>query len=379
LRKVYLDHAATTPINQDVLSYMCSIAGTCFGNPSSPHTFGRRARAELEQARESVQELIGANRSEEVVFTSGGTEADNFVLSGVISEAGAGAELATTITEHAAVYETALEMRKSGKPVHFIPLDSNGLVQPSVLDSFLNDHPAVKLVSIIWANNETGRINDIATLCAVCKEKNVLFHTDAVQAVGRLEVNVSQLGIDFLSASAHKFYGPMGIGILYVRRGSPIKPMIVGGDQQRGLRCGTENFIGSVGMGKAAEIVLKSRSADNQKLAELSNQLVDRLSAFDGVRFFTRGECLPGFVGVSFPGVNGESLLLSLDLDGIAVSSSSACHTGILKSSRVIESSGATKDETDSYIRIVLGRSTTCDDLDYTADCIGRHLDRLRG
>lgn len=379
MRRVYLDHAATTPPDPRVWEAVSRLAGEAWGNPSSGHHLGRRARALLDDAAEQVARAIGARQAEEILFTSGGTEADNLALRGVLGALPADLALVTTQVEHAAVLETAADLEAAGRPVHRLPVDSRGLLDPDRLERTLDQVPC-GLVSVIWANNELGGIQEMARLAEICRRRGVLFHTDAVQALGRLEVKLEQVPVDLLSGSAHKFHGPKGAGFLFVRRGTALKPVQTGGLQFAGLRGGTENVPGIVGLGLALELAERERPAQAERLRRLSADFAAKLGGIPGLRFLADGHAphlLPGHFSLSFEGVDGEALLLSLDLDGIAVSSGSACHTGALAPSHVLLAAGLSPAQAKSSIRLVLGRSTTGEDLDYALDRLNEHAGRL--
>lgn len=379
VRKVYLDHAATTPLDPAVLDAMLEAGGEVFGNPSSGHLFGRRARALLDEARERVAVAIGARRADEILFTSGGTEADNLALVGALEALEDGAALAVGAAEHAAVLDPAAALERRGRRVVRLPVDEAGRTTPESLDEALAAHPAVGLVSLIWANNELGRVNDVAALSAVCRRRGALLHSDAVQALGRLAVRVDETPVDLLSGSAHKFHGPKGAGFLYVRRGVRVEPLILGGLQQEGRRGGTENLLGAIGLATALELAVQRRDEDGRRLREQSRRFAERLAAIPGLAINTDGQELPGHFSLTLPDVDGETLLLNLDLDGIAVSSGSACHTGLTEPSHVLLAAGFAPREAKGTIRLVLGRTTSDEDLDWAAERLARHAADLRG
>jgi len=379
VRRVYLDHAATTPPDPRVWEAMLRLSGEAWGNPSSGHHLGRRARSLLDDAAEQVAAAIGARRPDEILFTSGGTEADNLALRGVLAALPPELALLTTAAEHAAVLETAADLEAAGRPVLRLPVDSRGLLDPARLDEALGRVPT-GLVSVIWANNELGGIHEMARLSEICRRHGVLLHTDAVQALGRLPVDLREVPVDLLSGSAHKFHGPKGAGFLYVRRGVALRPQQTGGLQFAGLRGGTENVPGIVGLGLALELAVRERPQVVERLRSLSARFKARIAALPGLTLLADGgasDCLPGHFSLSFTGVEGEALLLSLDLDGIAVSSGSACHTGSIEPSHVLLAAGLSPAQAKSSIRLVLGRSTTEADLDYAAERLDEHVRRL--
>ena len=379
MRKVYLDHAATTPPDPRVLEAMLRLSGEAFGNPSSGHLFGRRARALVDEAAERVAAAIGAARPEEIVFTSGGTEADNLALRGVL-ETQPERALLSSAADHAAVLDTADHLAARGRRVLRLEVDRRGRVEPGRLDRALAEcGPA--LVSLIWANNELGSLQDMPALAAVCRARGALFHTDAVQALGRLRVRVDELPVDLLSGSAHKFNGPKGAGFLYVRRGTPLHPAITGGLQQEGRRGGTENVPGVVGLGLALELAEATRVEHAARLRGLAARLAARLAGLPGLLMLCdgQGDNLPGHFSLCLEEVEGEALLLSLDLDGIAVSSGSACHTGSIEPSHVLLAAGLNRRQAKGTIRLVLGKGIDEDDVDYAAERLIEHATRLRG
>jgi cysteine desulfurase len=379
MRKVYLDHAATTPPDPRVLEAMLRLSGEAFGNPSSGHLFGRRARALVDEAAERVAAAIGAARPEEIVFTSGGTEADNLALRGVL-ETQPERALLSSAADHAAVLDTADHLAARGRRVLRLEVDRRGRVEPGRLDRALAEcGPA--LVSLIWANNELGSLQDMPALAEVCRARGALFHTDAVQALGRLRVRVDELPVDLLSGSAHKFNGPKGAGFLYVRRGTPLHPAITGGLQQEGRRGGTENVPGVVGLGLALELAEATRVEHAARLRGLAARLAARLAGLPGLLMLCdgQGDNLPGHFSLCLEEVEGEALLLSLDLDGIAVSSGSACHTGSIEPSHVLLAAGLNRRQAKGTIRLVLGKGIDEDDVDYAAERLIEHATRLRG
>jgi len=381
LRKVYLDHAATTPLDPEVLEAMLRAGAGAFGNPSSGHLFGRRARALVDEAADQVARAIGAARGEEILFTSGGTEADNLALRGGMAQRPREEFLVVGAAEHAAVLDTAADLERAGRPVRRVPVDGRARVDARRLAQCL-DESAVGLVSVMWANNEVGSLQDMAAIARECRRRGVLLHSDAVQALGRLDVRVDQVPVNLLSGSAHKFHGPKGVGFLYVRRGTPITPQITGGLQQEGRRGGTENVPGIVGMGLALERAVARREEGAARLRALAASFGARLRQLPGLLVLGDGAAedqLPGHFSLCFEDVEGEALLLSLDLDGIAVSSGSACHTGSLEPSHVLLAAGLSRRQAKGTIRLVLGRDQTEEDLEYTLARLTEHVTRLRG
>lgn len=377
-RKIYLDHAATTPVRAEVSEVVTRYMLDDFGNASSIHSFGRNARKGLEEAREQVASLIGAD-TKEIIFTSGGTESDNFALKG-IAEANRQQKrhLVTTKIEHHAVLHTAEYLENEGFEVTYLDVDEYGLVDPDdVRKAVRND---TFLVSVMFANNEVGTIEPIAEIARACKEKGVVFHSDAVQAAGSIPINVKELGIDLLSISAHKMYGPKGIGALYVRKGVKIAPIIYGGSHERGKRAGTENVAGIVGFGKAAELARLELSQRTNHLMPLRDQLIN--DVFEKIQDVTLNghptKRLPNNVNVSIMYVEGESMLLNLDMMGIAASSGSACTSGSLEPSHVLLAMGVPHETAHGSLRMTLGEGNTKEDIDYVVDVLSEIVERLR-
>lgn len=378
MRRVYLDHAATTAVHPKVLQAMLPYLKDQFGNPSSIYSWGREAKAAIEKARSQVAALINADPAE-IIFTSGGTEADNFALSGVTTALGRkGSHIITSKIEHHAILHTAEELERKGFKVTYLPVDADGLVDPKSLKQALTSETI--LVSIMFANNEIGTIEPIAELAQITKEHGAFFHTDAVQAVGNIPIDVKQLNIDLLSLSGHKIYGPKGVGALYVRRGTKIRPFIHGGAQERKLRAGTENVPGIVGLGKAAELARLELPERQAHLTELRDYLIEGvLSSIDHVRLNGhRTLRLPGNANFSFEYVEGESLLLSLDLAGIAASSGSACTSGSLEPSHVLLSIGLPHEVAHGSLRLTIGRENTKEDIDFVLTVLPDIVKRLR-
>jgi len=369
MRRVYLDYAATTPTHPKVVEAMIPYFSDKFGNPSSLHHFGQEAKAAIEQAREKVARLIGA-KPEEVVFTSGGTEADNFALEGVaFAHEARGRHIITSAIEHHAVLECAEFLKKRGFQITYLPVDKYGLVDLAKVAEAITDKTI--LVSIMHANNEVGTIQPIAEIAKVIKARSqalgirIYFHTDAVQTVGHLPLKVEELGVDLLSMSAHKLYGPKGVGALYIRKGTKITRFLHGGEQENGRRSSTENVPGIVGFGVAAEIAEQEMEKENKRLMELRDQLIkgilenipdSQLNGHPGLR-------LPNNVNVSIKYVEGESMLLNLDMQGIAASTGSACSSGSLEPSHVLLALGLSHELAHGSLRFTLGRYTSEEDI----------------
>jgi cysteine desulfurase len=376
--KVYLDHNATTPIHPEVLIAMMPFLGGQFGNASSRHRFGDKPRAAVEEAAGRIAAAIGAE-PEEVVFVSGGTEADNLAVQGVVRTASPGRRhVVTAAVEHPAVLAPCRFLEETeGVAVTVLPVDGGGRVDPEAVREALCDDTV--LVSIQTANNEVGTIQPVAEIGALCRERSVLFHTDAVQALGKIPVNVSDLGADLVSLSAHKVYGPKGAGALYVRKGVPLAPLVFGGGRAAGFRAGTDNVPGIVGFGKAVEVAEAGRETSAPVIAALRDRLEGALlGGIEGVRRNGHeGERLPNTSNLGFAGVEGDALLLALDDRGIAVSAGAACHAGSGEPSGVLRAMGV-GPEAGGSIRFSLGFENTEPEMDAVASCVKDCVGALR-
>ncbi|NQT25940.1 cysteine desulfurase [candidate division KSB1 bacterium] len=382
-RMVYMDHNATTPLHPEVRRTL-SEAMDLFGNPSSMHQYGREARSRIEEARESIAQFINAE-ADEIVFVGSGSEANNTVLnlfpcpSACCTRLREGrAEVITTKIEHPCVLETSRCLGVKGVDVHFLNVDKTGKIDMDQLQSLLSENTA--LVSVMMANNEIGTIQDIKTIAKMVHEVGAFFHTDAVQAVGKLPVNVRDLDVDFLSFSAHKIYGPKGVGALYVRKGVHYCPFIHGGHQEKGRRAGTENTLGILGLGKAIEMRKLEMKDEEIRLQTLKKRLQRGIeSRIPNIYINGHPEdALYSTLNISFEGVEGEAILLYLDLEGIAVSTGSACSSGSLDPSHVILATGTTAEQAHGSIRFSLGRDNTEKDVDYVVDKLIEIIGRLR-
>ena len=384
-RTVYLDNNATTPLHPEVRKELIEALEN-FGNPSSLHQYGRMSRVKVEKARESVARFIGAE-AEEIIFVGSGSEASNSVVSTLacqplcMSEFGVkGKEMAiiTTLAEHPATIEAVKCLQDRGLSVGFLNVDHQGKVDIEQYKQMIG--PETGLVSVHLANNETGTIQDIKLLAQIAHENGALFHTDAVQAVGKIPVNVIELDVDFLSMSAHKIYGPKGIGVLYVKKGVNFCPLIRGGHQESGRRAGTENTLGIFGLGKAVEMREVEMETEAERLLEIKTLLKKNFSEMiPDIEFVGHQEdCLPGTLNVSFAGAEGEAILLYLDLEGIAVSTGSACASGSLDPSHVLLAMGLEAESAHGSIRISMGRDTTKDDIEYVAVKMASVIGRIR-
>jgi cysteine desulfurase len=383
MKRIYLDNSATTQVDERVAKKVYEYMTEKYGNASSAHSFGQEAKYALDDSREKAAKVISAGVGE-IYFTSGGTEADNWAIKGISDlylDLNKPVHVIISSYEHSAIYAMCKIYSK------FYPgLFSVTIINPSGkknicfedIKSAVNEN--TKLVSIMHVNNEIGVINDIGTIGAFCRSKNILFHTDAVQSYTKLPIDVKAMNIDLLSASSHKIYGPKGVGLLYIRKKVEILPNQYGGHQERGMRTGTENLPGIVGFGTAADIALSEMSDDIPRITALRNRLFELISAgIDGIT--VNSDLAAGYGGIlnlTFTGVEGEALLLSLDLDGIAVSTGSACSTGQVTPSRVLLSIGRTPEEAQSSIRFSIGRFNTLEEIEYAAQKVIEHVTRLR-
>ena len=378
MRKVYLDNAATTALSPRVLEAMLPYFTQYYGNPSSVHAFGREAKQGLDKARDQVAKALHCEPSE-VIFTGCGTESDNTVLLGVAQRYGdKGKHIITTNVEHHAILHTCECLEKQGYSVTYLPVDQDGLVTAEQVAAAIR--PDTILVSIMFANNEVGTIMPIQEIGVVCKEKGVLFHTDAVQAVGHIPVDVQAMHIDMLSLSAHKFHGPKGVGALYCRKGIRLPSYIMGGAQERGRRAGTENVAGIVGLGAAIQLATEQLEENRAKMTALRDRLMTGIQArISEVKLNGHPtNRLPNNVNFSFKYIEGESILLMLDMNGIAASSGSACTSGSLDPSHVLLALGLPHEIAHGSVRLTLGDETTEEDIDYTIDVLEKTVARLR-
>jgi cysteine desulfurase len=376
VERIYLDHNATTPLAPEVLEAMLPFLGNDFGNPSSLHWFGQRARAATDEARAQVAALIGAQPSE-VVFTGSGSEADNMALRGVIArEHASRRSIVTTTIEHHAVLNTARALQEAGQPVALVGVDREGRVDLEQVGRAVDDGTA--LVSIMLANNETGVLQPVDEAAALAHAVGAAVHCDAVQAAGKVPVDVDTLGVDLLTLSAHKIYGPKGVGCLYIRRGTPVAPLVTGGSQERNRRAGTVNVAGAVGFGAAAALVRARLEKDAAHMVTLRDRLEARLLSLPGARLNGDEYRLPNTVNVSFEDTEAEGLLMALDLAGLAVSTGAACAAGGAEPSHVLKAMGLPPERVESSLRLSLGRSTTREEVDRAAEMIRDAVTRQR-
>ncbi|MDD5561553.1 MAG: cysteine desulfurase NifS [Candidatus Omnitrophica bacterium] len=378
MKKVYLDYAATTPVDPEVLDAMQPYFFDKFGNASSLHAYGQEAKKAIEDSRKMLSEFIGA-KPEEIVFTSGGTESDNFALLGTAyALEKKGNHIITSAIEHHAITEPAKFLEKRGFKVTYLKVDKDGLVSPQDLQEAITDKTI--LVSIMQANNEIGTLQPIAELGKITRGKGVYFHTDAVQTIGHIPVNVDELNVDLLSLSAHKFYGPKGVGALYIRKGSRLETFMRGGDQERGRRGSTYNTTGIVGLGKAVQLCQKNMSNEIKSQSALRDRLIREIpSLIPKVRLNGHSvKRLPNNVNFSIKYIEGESMLLNLDLFGIACSTGSACTSSSLEASHVLLAIGLDHETAHGSLRITLGRWTKESDIDYFLEKLPQVVQKLR-
>jgi len=373
--KIYLDNAATTPVDREVLEEMLPYFTQKYGNASSLHSFGREARDAIARSRERVAELIGA-KSEEIIFTAGGTESDNIAIKGIAFRKGRG-HIITSQIEHPAVMATCQHLERKGFDVTYLPVDRYGMVNPEDVENAIRDDTI--LLTIMHANNEIGTIEPIEQIARIAKERGIPFHTDAVQSVGKIPVDVSKLGVDMLSISSHKIYGPKGVGALFIKEGLSLEPVMHGGGHEKGLRPSTENVPGIVGLGKACELAESRMEEDMKNMIRLRNKLIAGVLEIEESYLNGHPEKrLPNNAHFRFTAVEGESLLLSLDDKGIAGSTGSACSSKKLKPSHVLMAIGLNEVQAHGSLRLTLGRENTEEEIDYVVDVLPEIVGKLR-
>ncbi len=376
--KVYLDNSATTRVDPQVLEAMIPFFGEDFGNASSIHTYGQKARAAVEEARQKVADLIGA-QPKEIVFTSGGTESDNMALRGVaVAYRSRGNHIITTTIEHPAVLQTCEQLEKEGFRVSYVPVDSAGRIRLDILEKSVDEETI--LISVMHANNEIGNIQPLDAIARIAQERKIIFHSDAVQSVGKIFVDVELIGVDLLSLSGHKIHGPKGIGALYVRRGVRMNPLLLGGSHERNRRAGTENVPAIVGLGKACQLAQDGLDDFSTRVRGLRDRLEEVILSGipDTVTNGSRIDRLPNMCNVSFRFIEGESLLIALDFQEVAVSTGSACSSGSLEPSHVISAIGRDSELVHSAIRFSLSRMTSEEDIDYVQRVLPEMVERMR-
>lgn len=378
MRQVYLDNNATTMMSPEVLEAMLPYFKDIYGNASSIHGFGRVARNGIDKGRQQVADLLGAT-PEEIIFTSGGTEADNFALKGVVHALKSkGNHIITSSVEHHAVLNCCKFLEKEGFKVTYLPVDKDCVVDLEALKKAITDKTV--LISIMYANNEVGTIEPVAEIGKIAKEKGVYFHTDAVQAVGKVPFNVKDFNVDLLSMSGHKIHGPKGVGALYIRKGTKITPMFQGGHHEHSKRAGTENVAGIVGLGRASEIAKKDAAEEAKILTGLRDYLFKGIMS--KIQYVTLNghptNRLPNTLNVRFKYLEGESIILNLDMEGVAVSTGSACTSGSLEPSHVLTAMGVDPAETQGSIRFSLSKYNTKEDMDHVIEVLPPIISRLR-
>ncbi len=379
MRKIYADNAATTAVSKTVLDKMLPYFTKVYGNPSSLYQIGGEAKKALENARESIAKNLGAAHANEIYFTSGGSESDNWAIKGVCYalKAKGKKHIITSKIEHHAVLHTCAALEKEGFEVTYLDVYENGIVKPEDVENAIREDTAI--VTIMYANNEIGTIQPIKEIGAICKKHNVIFHTDAVQAAGYVKINVADENIDLLSMTAHKIHGPKGCGCLYVRRGVRINTLIEGGAQEKGKRAGTENVAGAVGLAAALQEAVDTMEERNKKLTNLRDKLIDNLLKIERSRLNgDREKRLPNNINMCFEGIEGESLLLKLDLNGISASSGSACTSGSLDPSHVLLALGLPHEIAHGSMRLSFNEEITEEDINYIAEIVPQIVDYLR-
>lgn len=379
MKKVYMDHSAGMPVDSSVLEAMLPYFSEFYGNPSSIHSYGQEAKNAVENARKQVATLINAKNSSEILFTSGGTESNNIAIKGyVFRNKSKGNHIITTAIEHISILNIFKYLSKNGFDITIVPVDSYGLVEPESIRKSITDKTI--LLSVMYANGEIGTLEPIKEIGEIAKDKGIAFHVDAVAAAGKISIEVEKENINLLSISSNDFYGPKGVGALYVKEGIRIEPLIQGGGQERGYRSGSENVPGIVGMGKAAELAKTEMEADSKRLTVLRDKFVSNiLSAVP--KAFLNGhptKRLPNNINIRFNYIEGESLILSLDEAGIACSSGSACTSKTLEPSHVLTAIGLPHEEAHGSLQFSLGRHTKDEDIDYVLSVLPKIVKRLR-
>ncbi|HXM97563.1 MAG TPA: cysteine desulfurase NifS [Candidatus Dormibacteraeota bacterium] len=376
MNRIYLDYNATTPVDPEVLDAMLPYFSGQFGNAASIHSFGQKAAAAVESARESVATLLGA-RQQEIVFTSGGTESDNHAIFGITASTST-AHVITSTIEHEAVLNTCQELEKRGVAVTYLPVDRDGIVNPQAVKNAIR--PETVLITIMHANNELGTLQPLEEIGRIATDADVYFHTDAVQSAGKVPIDVKTLQLDLLSISGHKLYAPKGIGALYVRGGTRLRQLLYGGRHQRGARPGTENVAGIVALGKAAQLAQKALAQDSARLAALRDQLETGLLSRIPHTFVNGAAAprTPNTTNIVFPGIEGESLIIALDLKGIACSTGAACSSGAIEPSHVLTAIGLRAEDARASIRFSLGKPTTAAEIDACLRIVPGVVEQLR-
>ena len=375
MQHIYLDNNATTPVLPEVFEAMRPYFGEQFGNASSIHHHGQQTRAAVEDARESVAALLGCHAAE-IIFTSGGTEADNLAITGLV---GAGDHVITSSIEHSAVLQTCRHMEEMGAEVTVLPVDGRSLVDPGDVRRALRAN--TKLISVMMANNETGVLQPVEEIAKIAAEAGICFHSDAVQAAGKVAIDVGRIGCQALSISGHKIHAPQGVGALYVKKGTRLRPMLYGGRHERSLRAGTENVPGIVGLGKAAQMAKAAfERGDDKKMAAMRDRLQQGILAqVEDAGVNGEGAArVPNTTNLHFDHIDGEAMVIALDLKGMAVSTGAACSSGAIEASHVLVAMGLRADQARASIRFSLGKQTVADDIDYALALVPETVARLR-
>ncbi len=378
-RKIYLDNAASTYVSSEVLNEMLPCFNALYGNPSSLHSFGRDATAMLDKARDRIKDSINAEKASEIYFTSGGTESNNMAILGVArAYANKGKHIITSQIEHPSVLEACAQLEKEGFKISYVPVDANGLVSiPDILHEIRKD---TTLISIMTVNNEVGTIQNIKSIAKIAHDYGIIFHTDAVQAIGQIVLNVQDMEIDLLSLSAHKIHGPKGVGALYVKSGIKLEPITYGGGQERGKRSGTENLPGIVGLGKAVELATKNHIINNKKLKSIRDYFLSRVA--EKIEFYQinghQHQKTNEIVNISFYGVEGESLMMLLDLAGICISTGSACSSKATQVSHVLKAMKVPEEVAACSVRFSFDTNISAADVDYVVDELAKAIAKLR-
>ncbi len=379
IRKVYLDNASTTFVSSEVLAEMLPCFNSIYGNSNSVHSFGREASAIVDRARDRIANAINASKSNEIYFTSGGTEADNWAIKGIAhAYSNKGKHIITSAIEHHAILDSCKQLEEEGFEVTYLPVDKNGLVNlVELLHAIRKD---TTLISIIAVNNEVGTIQNIKAIAKIAHDYGIIFHTDAVQAIGNIKIDVQDMEIDALTISAHKIYGPKGVGCLYLKNGIRIEPMIVGGSQEREKRGGTVNVPAVAGFGKAVEVAVRDMSINQQKLRSIREYFIKNLN--EKIEYISINghpqQKINNILNVTFEMVDNESLLMLLDMEGVAVSIASACTSGSNEQSHVLKAMGLDGNAVQSSIRISFGKNISRSDIDYAVEAIEKSVAKLR-
>jgi cysteine desulfurase len=376
MKRVYMDHAATTPVDERVLDAMKPFFDKKYGNASEPHAFGTEAKKAMDDARAKVAKLMNA-KDHEIIFTSGGTESDNFAIKGIAFANPNKKHIITSKIEHDAVLEACKWLEKLGYSITYLPVDKHGLVDPADVECSIK--PETCLVSVMAANNEIGTIEPIGEIGKICRKKGVLFHTDAVQAYGKIPIDVNRMNIDLLTVSSHKIYGPKGVGALYIKEGVKIEPLLHGGGHEYGFRSGTENVAGIVGLGAAAEIAEKEMKKEPARLTKLRDMLTKRALKIENSHLNGHPtKRLPNNANFWFAFIEGESLIMFLDMNGVAASTGSACSSKSLEPSHVLMAIGLKPEEAHGSLRLTLGKENTKEDVNHVLEILPKTVERLR-